>query len=210
MDWAILLSTFGLTFVAELGDKTQLAVLTQTCKFRRPWPVFLGASLALTAITAVGALGGQVIGQFIPPHVIQIVASAGFVVMGAWLVWGNVRHGAGSSQGSQGCDLIETEFTDDSAGARRRLRRQAFSSTFGLLFLAELGDKTQLAVLGLAGKYHAPWTVFLGGALALTAVTGLAVIGGHGLCRVLPERILRWLSAAAFIVIGVLMGFGVF
>ena len=48
MDWNVLLSTFGLVFVAELGDKTQLAVVTQTCKYRRPWAVFLGASLATT------------------------------------------------------------------------------------------------------------------------------------------------------------------
>jgi len=210
MDWAILLSTFGLTFVAELGDKTQLAVLTQTCKFRRPWPVFLGASLALTAVTAVGALGGQVVGQFISPHAIQIVAAVGFVCMGLLLTWENIRHRAGSDADAQVCGLAEAECTDDSAGARRNMSRQAFSSTFGLLFLAELGDKTQLAVLGLAGKYRAPWIVFLGGALALTAVTGLGVVGGQGLCRVLPERLLRWFSAAAFIVIGALMGLGVF
>ena len=57
MEWGILFSTFGLTFVAELGDKTQLAVVAQTCKYRRPWAVFLGASLALTAVTLLGANG---------------------------------------------------------------------------------------------------------------------------------------------------------
>ena len=54
MNWSSLLSTFGLIFIAELGDKTQLAVVTQTCKFRSPWAVFAGGSLALTAVTAVG------------------------------------------------------------------------------------------------------------------------------------------------------------
>ena len=62
MNWSSLLSAFGLIFVAELGDKTQLAVMTQTCKFRRPWPVFFGASLALTAVTALGAVGGWRVG----------------------------------------------------------------------------------------------------------------------------------------------------
>ena len=66
MMWNTLLSAFGLVFVAELGDKTQLAVLTQTCKYRRPWAVFLGASIALTAVTALGAVAGQVLGQFVP------------------------------------------------------------------------------------------------------------------------------------------------
>ena len=59
MDWHVLLSTFGLIFVAELGDKTQLAVVTQVCRHSRPWAVFLGASLALAAVTALGAIGGQ-------------------------------------------------------------------------------------------------------------------------------------------------------
>ncbi len=55
MNWNLLLSTFGLVFLAELGDKTQLMVVTQVCKYRRPWPVFAGASLALVAVTALGA-----------------------------------------------------------------------------------------------------------------------------------------------------------
>jgi len=210
MNWGVLFSTFGLTFVAELGDKTQLAVLTQTCKLRRPWPVFVGATLALTAVTAVGALGGQVLGELIPPHIIQVVAAVGFVTMGLLLVWENIRRGSGAEKGELSFTLSEGESADDSACARRKLDREAFYSTFALLFLAELGDKTQLAVLGLASRHRAPWTVFLGGALALTVVTGLGVVGGQGLCRVLPERALCWFSAVAFVVIGALMGFGVF
>ena len=60
--------TFGLIFVAELGDKTQLAVVTQTCKYRRPWPVFAGASLALALVTLLGALGGQLLARLISPE----------------------------------------------------------------------------------------------------------------------------------------------
>jgi putative Ca2+/H+ antiporter (TMEM165/GDT1 family) len=73
-------------------------------------------------------------------------------------------------------------------------------STFGLVFVAELGDKTQLVMLSLAGKHESPWVVLLGGALALTSVTALGVIGGQGLCRVIPERVLLWISAVAFVV----------
>jgi putative Ca2+/H+ antiporter (TMEM165/GDT1 family) len=86
---------------------------------------------------------------------------------------------------------------------------RTFGATFGLLFIAEMGDKTQLAVLSLAGRSEIPWSVFLGGTLALTAVTALGVVGGQGLCRLLPERLLLWISAAAFVVMGVLMGVGV-
>ncbi len=71
MNWSVFFSTFGVLFIAELGDKTQLAVITQTCKYRCPFPVFIGASLALTMVTALGAAGGQVIGHFIPTEIIR-------------------------------------------------------------------------------------------------------------------------------------------
>jgi putative Ca2+/H+ antiporter (TMEM165/GDT1 family) len=61
-------------------------------------------------------------------------------------------------------------------------------STFGLVFVAELGDKTQLAVLSLAGRHSTPWIVFAGGTLALTLVTALGVVGGEGLCRIIPTH----------------------
>ena len=82
MDWNALLTTFGLILMAELGDKTQLAVLAQTCKYRRPWAVFLGASLALTAVTALGTAGGQLVSQLVPPSVLRWAAALAFVVMG--------------------------------------------------------------------------------------------------------------------------------
>jgi putative Ca2+/H+ antiporter (TMEM165/GDT1 family) len=84
--------------------------------------------------------------------------------------------------------------------------RNVLLATFGLVFVAELGDKTQLAVLGIASKSVSPWLVFAGASLALTAVTALAVVGGEGLCRLISKRALLWVSAVAFVVMGVLMG----
>ncbi|HOT91445.1 MAG TPA: TMEM165/GDT1 family protein [Anaerolineae bacterium] len=200
MNWSALLSAFGLVFIAELGDKTQLAVMTQTCKFRRPWPVFLGGSLALTAVTALGALGGSVLGELIPAEVIRLVAAAAFVVMGV-LIWRE----ATKSQNAE-C-VTDVECVED-AGRTAKLNWQAFGTTFTLLFFAELGDKTQLAVLGLSSK-QAALPVFAGGALALTVVTALGVIGGQQLSRWIPEKLLLKISAAAFVVMGVLMGLGI-
>jgi putative Ca2+/H+ antiporter (TMEM165/GDT1 family) len=82
MPWEAFWSAFGLVFVAELGDKTQLAVLSQTCKFRSSWPVFVGASLALTVVTAIGAVAGQLLSRVIPAGAIQIAAGILFVIMG--------------------------------------------------------------------------------------------------------------------------------
>ncbi|HAO23262.1 MAG TPA: hypothetical protein DCQ37_24145 [Desulfobacteraceae bacterium] len=75
-----------------------------------------------------------------------------------------------------------------------------------LLFFAELGDKTQLAVLGLASREGQPWLVFAGSALALIAVTALGVIGGQQLCRLIPEKILLKISAGVFVIMGILIG----
>lgn len=78
-------------------------------------------------------------------------------------------------------------------------------STFVLLLLAELGDKTQLAVISQAAKFGAPVLVFIGAALALLLVTALGVTLGHLGAAVLPRELLRWLAGGAFIVMGVLM-----
>ncbi len=205
VDWNALLSTFGLVFLAELGDKTQLAVVTQVCKFRRPWAVFLGASLALTAVTAIGAWGGQLVSQFVPALALRVVAALAFILMGAFIGWEAIRSRSGSGEWDAACQPCLDE------GERQASAQhwKAFTSTLGLLFVAELGDKTQLAVLSLAGQHENATAVLLGGALALTTVTGLGVVGGQGLCRLVPERWLLIISAIAFVVMGVLMGVGV-
>jgi putative Ca2+/H+ antiporter (TMEM165/GDT1 family) len=210
MDWSVLFSTFGLVFVAELGDKTQLAVVTQTCKYRRPWAVFLGASLALAMVTVLGAIGGQLISGIVPENVLCYVAALLFVVMGMFTGWeaAKTQPGASAQEATGDCGY------DESGGSLSALASawdwRAFGSTLGLLFVAELGDKTQLAVLSLAGRCGSIWAVSLGGTMALISVTALGVIGGQGLCKLISERLLLGISALAFIVMGVLMGLGVF
>ena len=205
----MVLTTFGLIFVAELGDKTQLAVLTQTCKYRRPWAVFIGASLALVAVTALGAAGGQVLGQIVRPAFLQGAAALAFVAMGVLIAREAARKTR--SEASQDVACEDPSSQDVKAQDRPMCSQdwEALSSTFVLLFVAEMGDKTQLAVLSLAGKCPNPWPVFIGGGLALTAVTACGVIGGQGLCRLIPQRVLLWISAIAFVAMGILIGFGI-
>jgi putative Ca2+/H+ antiporter (TMEM165/GDT1 family) len=195
----------SLVFVAELGDKTQLAVVTQTCKHRRPWPVFLGASLALTLVSLLGALGGQLIGRLIPPLVLRIAAAVAFILMGAFVA----REAAKADREPGEGDACPYVPPDEACQTGPGWSWPAFTSTLGLLFVAELGDKTQLAILSLASKNSSPWAVFAGGSLALTLVTALGVIGGQGLCKIIPERVLLAISAAAFVVMGILIGFGI-
>lgn len=82
----VLLSTFALLFVAELGDKTQLAVINMTAKHKMPIYVFLGATLALATVTAIGVLGGELITRFLPQELLRKIAAGLFVLMGV-LMW---------------------------------------------------------------------------------------------------------------------------
>lgn len=82
----LLLTTFGLVFLAELGDKTQLAVFTLVARHSQPIPIFLGAALALVLVTAVGVVAGQGVAQVVPDTVLRRGAAALFVVMGV-LIW---------------------------------------------------------------------------------------------------------------------------
>ena len=82
----VLLTTFALLFVAELGDKTQLAVISMTAKHKMPVWIFVGATLALAAVTALGVLGGGLLTRFIPEMILRKAAAAVFVVMGL-LMW---------------------------------------------------------------------------------------------------------------------------
>lgn len=135
MNWSALASTFGLIFVAELGDKTQLAVVAQTCKYRRPLPVFLGASAALMATTAMGVIGGQVLGQFVPEPVLRAAAALAFVAMAALVIRETFR---AHTPPEEACG-------DDArpdCASPLAWNWKAFGSTLGLLFVTEMGDKT--------------------------------------------------------------------
>ena len=82
MDWKPFIATFGLVFIAELGDKTMIAAMCQAAKFQRPWLVLLGASLALALVSAVGVGIGHCAGAAFPREVIRYVAAGLFIVMG--------------------------------------------------------------------------------------------------------------------------------
>jgi putative Ca2+/H+ antiporter (TMEM165/GDT1 family) len=86
MDWKIAASTFGLVFLAELGDKTQLAALALTGKSGRPLSVFVGAGAALLAATLLGVLLGGALRKFISERTMSLGAAALFIVVGAWLL----------------------------------------------------------------------------------------------------------------------------
>lgn len=91
MDWKLAATTFGIVFLAELGDKTQLAALALTGKTGRPLSVFLGASAALVVVTALGVVGGEVLKKVVPERVMSVASAILFLAVGAFLLFREVR-----------------------------------------------------------------------------------------------------------------------
>jgi putative Ca2+/H+ antiporter (TMEM165/GDT1 family) len=86
MDWKTFFTAFGVLFLAELGDKTQLAVITMTSETKSPLAVFLGASAALVVVSLLGVVFGAVLGQYIPTEWLQRIVAVGFITIGALML----------------------------------------------------------------------------------------------------------------------------
>ncbi len=90
MDWKVFLTTFGAIFLAELGDKTQLAAITLAAQTRKPVAVFIGASLALTAVSLLGVAAGSVLANYINAEYLHKAAALAFLLIGALMLWGKL------------------------------------------------------------------------------------------------------------------------
>jgi putative Ca2+/H+ antiporter (TMEM165/GDT1 family) len=88
MDFRVLLTTFGIIFLAEMGDKTQLAAMTMAAQTKKPWAVFVGASLALAAVSALGVVVGGLIGDYVPLEWVKRVAAIAFILIGILMLAG--------------------------------------------------------------------------------------------------------------------------
>jgi putative Ca2+/H+ antiporter (TMEM165/GDT1 family) len=188
MDWTVLSTAFGVIFVAELPDKTALAALVLATRYRA-WPVFLGTGLALTVQSLFAIAAGKLL-SLLPARPVHVGAGVLFIVS-AIVMWR--RHG-GDDQG------------DDAKSATEPTFARAFASTFGVVFVAEWGDLTQL---GTAARYGKPVPVFVGATLALWAVAAIAVFIGNRAGKLLnPERTKK-VAAVVFALIGIALVAGV-
>ena len=88
MDWRVFITTFGIIFLAEMGDKTQLAAMTMAAQTKRPWTVLVGSALALTAVSAIGVVVGGVVGEYVPLIWVKRVAAVSFIVIGVLILMG--------------------------------------------------------------------------------------------------------------------------
>ncbi len=182
MWWKAFLAAFGLLFVAELGDKTQLVILTLACRYA--WkPVFAGAVSAFALLNAAAVTVGAVFYQLLPEKVLKYGTAGMFLLMGTVIL---LRREKEEGEGKEG------------EGARN-----PFLAAFLLVSLMELGDKTQLSLLALSARYSYPLLVFLGGTLALSLTSLMGALAGTGISRVVSPRWMRRVSGAAFLAFGV-------
>ena len=90
MDWRVFLTTFGVIFLAEMGDKTQLAAMTMAAQSKKPWAVLIGASLTLACVSAIGVVVGGTLGHYLPLVWIKRAAAVAFIAIGVLILMGKL------------------------------------------------------------------------------------------------------------------------
>lgn len=164
---AALLLSFGVIFVAELGDKSQLMAMTYALRYKW-WIVLLAITVATTAVHAVSVFFGHFLGLSIPTNVMSIVAGIAMLIFGLWTLRGD-------------------SLDDSEQGKADRVGKSVFFAVMSSFFLAELGDKTMLATITLSA--HSDWLgVWIGSTIGMVAADALAIAVGALLGKHLPER----------------------
>jgi putative Ca2+/H+ antiporter (TMEM165/GDT1 family) len=185
----LFLTVFSLVFAAELPDKTALTSLVLAT--RHPWrAVWVGAASALTIQAAIAAGAGKLL-SFLPATPVRICAGVVFVIAGL-LLWFKKAEEA-------------EELKDEPDKHFWKSARLAF----GAIFVAELGDLTQITTAALSANYKAPFIVFAGAAAAESAVAGIAALVGSRAGKLVSPRVAKRVAAVLFVVIGGALVYGV-
>lgn len=184
---AFLIST-GIVALAEIGDKTQLLAFILAAKFRKPLPIVIGILVATIANHAFAGALGTWITSLMGPETLRWVLGIGFIAMAAWT-------------------LIPDKFDEDEA---KLTHFGVFGTTFVAFFLAEMGDKTQVATVALAAQYHAFFYVVAGTTLGMMIANVPAVLLGDRIAQRMPVRLVHAIAAAIFAILGIatLLGAG--
>ena len=183
---AFLIST-GIVALAEMGDKTQLLSLVLAARFRKPWPIVWGILVATLANHALAGGLGAWVTNWMGPTVLRWVLGLSFLAMAVWM-------------------LIPDKLDDDDADVTPRFG--VFGTTVVAFFLAEMGDKTQIATVMLAAEYQSWLWVVAGTTLGMMLANAPVVWFGERITRLVPLTWVHRISAAVFVVLGLLVLFG--
>ncbi len=183
---AFLIST-GIVALAEMGDKTQLLSLVLAARFRKPWPIVWGILVATLANHALAGGLGTWITSCIGPTALRWVLGLSFLAMAVWM-------------------LIPDKLDDDDADVKPKFG--VFGTTVIAFFLAEMGDKTQIATVMLAAEYQSWLWVVAGTTLGMMLANAPVVWFGERITRLVPLAWVHRISAAVFVVLGLLVMLG--
>jgi putative Ca2+/H+ antiporter (TMEM165/GDT1 family) len=167
--------------VAEMGDRTQLLSLMLAARFRRPWPILAGILCATIANHGIAAVIGHRLGHVLTPRILDAAVGASMIAMALWT-------------------LRPDSLDIASQGATRG---GAFITTLIAFFVAEIGDKTQLATIALAAAYPSLPAVVAGTTAGMMLANAPAVIFGNAFAARLPLKPIRYLASAIFLALGV-------
>ena len=179
----------GVVALAEIGDKTQLLAFILAARFKKPWPIIAGILVAtLVNHGLAGALGAWITSS-VSPETLRWALGISFIGMAIWT-------------------MIPDKIEDEEANVAKRLG--VFGATFVTFFLAEMGDKTQIATVALAAHYAAPITVVIGTKLGMLIADVPAVFVGDKLATKIPMKLVHSIAAAVFALLGIatLLGAG--
>jgi len=193
----VIAATFGLIFVSELPDKSAIASLVLSTRFPWRW-VFTGVAAAFLAHVVIAVAAGSLLG-LLPHRAVEIVVTILFL-LGAVLIW---REGREDEDAEEEAEATGAEVADN-AGFWR-----IAGLGFGVIFIAEWGDLTQIMTANLAARYDNALSVGIGATLGLWAVALLAMLGGQTLLRYLPMRWITRIAAMVMAGLGVYTGLGV-
>jgi Ca2+/H+ antiporter, TMEM165/GDT1 family len=184
-----LFASFFIIGLAELGDKTMLLVITLASKFPMD-KVIYGVAASTATLMLIAVLIGEAVQRLIPPLLIGVLAGGFFIIYGLNQI------------------LPVKEKDENEKEAKPVKTKSAFWTVYASLFMAELGDKTQLATFAIAAKYSAPFLVWSGATLGMITVDLFGILIGNILRNYIPEEKMKYLSGVVFIVFGVITFLG--
>ena len=213
MDFLTIIITYGILFVGELGDKTQLIVFNLALEYPKFYKVGIGASIGFTVIVTFGVFFGTLITAFVPVFIISIISGIIFIVIGL-LESRNLKkfylekEGGDFYSHNSESNLISENNSEITMKSRlTKLKENPYLAGFFAIFIMELGDKTQLLTISLTSLYNAPIEVWIGSFLALITVAWIGILLGGFIARKVPKFYLKLISVILFIFVGVLILF---
>ncbi|MGO9557871.1 MAG: TMEM165/GDT1 family protein [Acidimicrobiales bacterium] len=206
MNFGVLLATFALVIPAELPDKTFISCIVMASR-HQPLPVWIGGASALILQAGVAVLAGRLL-ALLPHTAVRSVIAALFIGGAAYLLFvpEKEEEAKGERLGERGAvgDVgppVPGEGAEPAMVSGTLWRPML--TTFSIVALAEFGDITQILIANLSARYHATWSVFAGASAAFIVVSGLGVLGGRAIIRVVPLAIVRRVSGLALLGLGI-------